>query len=110
VYKSSILLTPHQSFDMLILTLAMTSILALFSVLATSFAGAGIVRGTGSVGTFGFVTGMFSILGMMFGIIQLIEDFSTPAFMIISVFALILLVAFALVARWSRMEGEPLPF
>lgn len=110
VYKSSIFLTPHQSFDLLILTLAMTSILALFSVMATSFAGSGIVRGTGSVGTFGFVTGMFSIMGMIFGIIQLIEDFSTPTFMILSVFILILFAIFVAVGRRSGKEGEPLPF
>lgn len=109
VHTNNILLTPHQSFDALILTLAMTSVLALFSVVATSIAGSGIVSGMGSLGEFGFVSGLLSVFGMMLGILLLVEDFSSPASDVLTAFIVILCIILVIVFRRSSREEASFP-
>ncbi len=108
IYKNNILLTSHQSFDLLILMLSMTSALALFSVVAAPIAGSGMVKGTGSIATFGLTTGILSIVGMLFSILEMISDFSTTAANIFSVFLVVMLVSLYIAVRRTGREERPL--
>jgi hypothetical protein len=96
-------LTPHQNFDVVVLALSVTILLALLSCIPTSMAAAGIVKMLGPVGKFGYATGLLSIVFLVLSILIMIGDV-TPAGAYIFITALIV-VLLAMLIAFSKEVG-----
>jgi hypothetical protein len=103
------ILTAAQSFDALVVLLACVSILAMTSVLASSFVGADLVPFTSAIGWYGYGSGLTSIVGFVLAIDVIVNDVSpvgdTILTVLIVVIGVIMAVAFYLSLR-ERMAAS----
>lgn len=71
------LISGDWNFDGLVLLLATVSALSSFSVLASSFVGAGILSFDSKLGMFGYITGLVAVITFLLGVEVIVGDITT---------------------------------
>ena len=74
--QNSIFLTPHQSFDLLILLMATVSVLSMLSALIAAMVGGGMLRAGSPAAYFSFIGGVLSVGGFAFSLEIIVGDFT----------------------------------
>ncbi len=100
--KNDVFLTPAQSFDALVLLLALLIILSVVSSFCEMFAATGMVGVGGPVATFGLVSGALSLFGLLLAVVVIVIDFTWIGSTILAGIFVTLMILFGYAFRKER--------